>query len=202
MSTTDSNFLSTSKCYLNTLNDCFTEEILSQIHSLSVTLLETWKHKGQIFLCGNGGSAANAIHISNDLLYGVGACGDGPQIPGLQVEALTANSGVLTCLANDTGYQNIFSYQLQAKANPGDVLIILSGSGNSENVVNALLTGKKIGMQCYAVLAFDGGKCKTLADHPIHFPVNDMQIAEDTQLIVGHLCMQWLNKHKPIDINN
>ena len=117
--------------------------------------------------------------------------------PGLRIEALPANTGVITCLANDTGYENIYSHQIEVKCREGDILIALSGSGNSSNIIKALKTAKEIGVKTYAILAFEGGKCKEIADSAIHFKINDMQIAEDTQLIVGHLCMQWLNKNKP-----
>ena len=80
---------------------------------------------------------------------------------------------------------------------PGDLLIVLSGSGNSANVVKALETSKSMGLCSYAILAFSGGKCLKVVDVPIHFQIDDMQIAEDTQLVVGHLCMQWLNSNKP-----
>ena len=116
---------------------------------------------------------------------------------GLKVEALTANSAVITCLGNDIGYDMIFSHQLLNKASEGDLLIALSGSGNSQNVVNALKKARDKGLISHAILAFNGGLCKDLADNPIHFPINDMQIAEDLQLIIGHLCMQWLSSNKP-----
>ena len=77
---------------------------------------------------------------------------------------------------------------------------MLSGSGNSANVVRALETSKRMGLRSYAILAFSGGQCLDLADVPIHFQIDDMQIAEDTQLVVGHLCMQWLNTNKPKQI--
>ncbi len=111
---------------------------------------------------------------------------------GLKVEALTANSSVLTCLANDEGYETIFSQQLKVKARQDDLLIVLSGSGNSQNVVRALEVGNNIGMKTFAILGYTGGKCKQLAQYPIHFEIDDMQISEDLQLIVGHICMQWL----------
>ena len=72
------------------------------------------------------------------------------------------------------------------------MLIVLSGSGNSQNVVKALEVGNDIGMRTFAILGYSGGKCKKLAQYPIHFEIEDMQIAEDLQLIVGHMCMQWL----------
>jgi D-sedoheptulose 7-phosphate isomerase len=109
---------------------------------------------------------------------------------GLRVEALPANPAVLTCLANDVGYEEIFSYQLQEKADPGDILLVLSGSGNSRNVTRALEVGNQIDMKTFAILGYSGGSCKELAHHPIHFEIDDMQIAEDLQLMVGHMCMQ------------
>ena len=110
----------------------------------------------------------------------------------MRIEALPANPSVITCLANDIGYENIFAEQLRVKADPGDVLVVFSGSGNSPNVVKALEMGNSLGMQTFAVLGYSGGKCKTIAQHPIHFPVDDMQIAEDLQLIIGHMVMQRL----------
>ena len=181
--------------YLQKLHNCFDEEVIDMIGDLARALRETWKDGGQVFICGNGGSAANAIHIANDLHYGVGT-GKNP-IAGIRVEALSANTGILTCLANDTGYENIYSKQLEVKANKNDVLIVLSGSGNSQNVINAIKIAKEKEMISFAILAYDGGICKSMAQNTIHFKINDMQIAEDTQLIVGHLCMQWLNKNKP-----
>jgi len=190
-------FIDNSKAYVQSLSSCFTDELLSLVELLASDLRHAWIDGRNVYICGNGGSAANAMHIANDLHYGIGACGPGPKIPGLIVEALTANQGILTCLANDIGYENIFSHQLQVKARANDLLILLSGSGNSLNMIKALEISREIGLKTYAVLAYNGGKCKSMADIPIHFPVNDMQIAEDTQLIIGHLCMQWLNNNKP-----
>ena len=81
---------------------------------------------------------------------------------------------------------------MRAQARPGDVLIALSGSGHSENIVRAINIAVSIGMTSIAILGYSGGRCKELADIPIHFAVDDMQIAEDAQLIVGHMLMQWL----------
>ena len=173
------------------------ESINDQIHFLAINLREAWARGSQIFICGNGGSAGNAIHIANDFIYGAGACGTDTFLPGLRVEALTSNPAVMSCLANDTGFENIFSHQIKVKGSKNDILIVLSGSGNSENVIEALKTARERGMTSHAIIAFDGGLCKSLADNPIHFSTYDMQIAEDLQLIVGHLCMQWLTKNKP-----
>jgi D-sedoheptulose 7-phosphate isomerase len=82
-------------------------------------------------------------------------------------------------------------------ANPGDVLVVLSGSGNSPNIVAALEQAKVMKVKSYAILGYTGGRCKELADVPIHFAVDDMQISEDLQLVVGHMLMQWLYLNRP-----
>ena len=193
----DRTFNTSAISYIACLSNSFTGEILGNVELLANLLLDAWKSKKQVFICGNGGSAANAIHMANDFHYGIGACGKGEKMVGLRVEALSSNVGVLTCLGNDTGYENIYSGQIEVKADEGDLLIVLSGSGNSMNVVNAIETARMKGLTTVCIVAFDGGKCVELADVRIHFPIDDMQIAEDTQLIVGHLCMQWLSKNKP-----
>ena len=192
-----SHFAIKAAAYLQQLKESFSPAILESIESLAKELLQAWVQGRHVYICGNGGSAANAIHMANDFHYGIGACGAGPRLPGLRVEALPANTGIITCLANDTGYDNIYAHQLQVKARRDDVLIVLSGSGNSANVVHALERAKQLGMKSYAILAFSGGQCLELADVAMHFEIDDMQIAEDTQLVVGHLCMQWLNANKP-----
>jgi D-sedoheptulose 7-phosphate isomerase len=159
---------------------------------LAEALLECWRAGRQLFLCGNGGSAANAMHLANDFLYGVSKRPG----EGLRVSALSANPSVLTCLANDCGYEEIFAMQLAVQARAGDVLVALSGSGNSPNILRALEQARSLGMTSFAVLGYTGGKAKALADVPIHFAVDDMQLAEDLQLVVGHMAMQWLYRNR------
>jgi D-sedoheptulose 7-phosphate isomerase len=197
MTLTQTSFALTAGDYLQRLQGSFTPAILEAVETLAVELRQAWTEGRHVYICGNGGSAANAMHMANDFHYGIGACGPGPSLPGLRVEALPANAGVITCLANDTGYDNIYAHQLRVKGRANDLLIVLSGSGNSANVVRALQTARDVGMKSFAILAYKGGRCRELADVPIHFEIDDMQIAEDTQLVVGHLCMQWLNTHKP-----
>jgi D-sedoheptulose 7-phosphate isomerase len=163
----------------------------SKVSLLASDIIRCWREKNQVFLCGNGGSAGNAIHLANDFLYGVAKKTGG----GIRVQALSANPAVMTCLGNDVGYDHIFSEQLAVQAQAGDVLIALSGSGNSPNVVCTIEQAKIMGVKSYAILGFSGGKCKELADVAIHFPVDDMQLSEDLQLVVGHMLMQWLATH-------
>ena len=183
------NFLNHFNLYFEELKTVLTNfKDIDQIEHLTNSLLVAWSKKNQLFICGNGGSAGNAIHLANDFIYGI----DRQQGIGLRVEALSANPSVITCLANDEGYENIYSQQLKVKANAGDILLVLSGSGNSPNVINALKIGHELEMQTFAILGFSGGLCLELAQHSIHFSINDMQISEDLQLMVGHICMQWL----------
>ncbi|HZX48810.1 MAG TPA: SIS domain-containing protein [Nitrospirota bacterium] len=164
------------------------------ILSLGKSLHKAWTEDRQVFICGNGGSAANALHIANDLFYGIAK----ESGKGMRVHAIPANQSILTCLANDLSYEDIFSQQLKVLGRPGDVLIALSGSGNSPNIVKVIESAKGIGMKAFAILGYSGGKCLKLADVPIHFHVDDMQVAEDLQLIVGHMVMQWLRDNPVI----
>jgi D-sedoheptulose 7-phosphate isomerase len=164
----------------------------SGVSQLADDMQVCWQEGRRVFLCGNGGSAGNAIHLANDFLYGIAKRSGG----GLKALALSDNPAIITCLANDLGYDHIFSEQLAVQAQKGDLLIALSGSGNSANIVRVIEQAKSMGVKSYALLGFSGGKCKQLADVPIHFPVNDMQIVEDLQIIVGHMLMQWLYQNR------
>jgi D-sedoheptulose 7-phosphate isomerase len=179
--------------YLATLEKTLRAHDWSDVGRLADALEACWRDDRQLFLCGNGGSAANAVHLANDFLYGI----DKPAGRGLRVTALAANTAVLTCLANDVAYAEIYARQLTALARRGDVLIVLSGSGNSPNVVRALETAPELGVVTCAIVGYSGGRCRRLADHSIHFPVDDMQVAEDLQMMVGHMVMQRLCGRRP-----
>ena len=103
--------------------------------------MQCWEAGRQVFLCGNGGSAANAIHLANDYLYGIGGH---DRILGMRVQALPANPAVFTCLANDINYEQVFAEQLAVFGRPGDLLIVFSGSGNSANIQAVLREAKKM----------------------------------------------------------
>jgi D-sedoheptulose 7-phosphate isomerase len=179
--------------YSNRLQEVLEASDWSGVESLAHDLNGCWQEKRRVFICGNGGSAGNAIHLENDFLYGIAKTLGG----GLRVSALTANAAVITCLANDVSYDSIFSEQLAVQGSQGDLLIALSGSGNSPNILKVLQQAKVMGVKSYAILGFSGGLSKDLADVAIHFPVDDMQIAEDMQLVVGHMLMQWLHANRP-----
>jgi D-sedoheptulose 7-phosphate isomerase len=174
--------------YAARLQETLAAADFAPVETLAEALLQAWRAGRSVYLCGNGGSAGNAIHLVNDLIYGA-VQGRGP---GVRAHALSANAAVLTCLANDTDYSEVFALQLKTFGQPGDILLALSGSGNSPNILKAIETGRALGMKTFAILGYSGGKARSLVDVPIHFPVDDMQISEDMQLIVGHMVMQWL----------
>ncbi len=179
------------KKYVNSLKQIISDNSFEkEIDILYNVLLEAWHKNKNIFICGNGGSGANAIHIANDYLYAVTSS----KRNGFRIEALTANSSVITCLANDLSYEEIFSKQIQTKGNKGDLLIVLSGSGNSLNVIKAIKVAKKLSIKTISILGFDGGVCKKISDTSIHFSINDMQLSEDLQMIIFNICMQKLSK--------
>lgn len=163
------------------------------VQELAKDLDICWREGRRVFFCGNGGSAGNAIHLANDFLYGIAKRTGG----GLRVLSLSDNPAVISCLANDLGYEYIYSEQLAVQANQGDLLIALSGSGNSSNIIRVLEQARIMNVKSYAILGFTGGKSKEIADVAVHFPINDMQIAEDMQVIVGHMLMQWLYLNRP-----
>ena len=137
----------------------------------------------RVYVIGNGGSAANAIHIINDLL----SCG---------IKAFTLDMATLTASANDYGYETVFARWISTVAEPGDLVIALSGSGKSQNIVNALQAAKDKSVATWAVLGDFGsreGFCYALADHSTTWG-KTMQEAEERQLYLGHKVMQWLKQ--------
>jgi D-sedoheptulose 7-phosphate isomerase len=184
-----SNVTSVVNKYSESLSAVIASISVDDVRSVVLLLCEARNKSGVIYICGNGGSAANAMHIANDLLYGAS---NGLKNKPFSVEALTSNFSVISCLANDVSYDKIFSIQLESKACSDDILIVLSGSGNSKNVIEAIIAARNIGMNVLTLTGYDGGKCKELSNVPVHFDVKDMQIAEDMQLIFMHMCMRIL----------
>jgi D-sedoheptulose 7-phosphate isomerase len=174
--------------YSRRLSEALTLTDWAALESLGLALRDCILSDRQVFICGNGGSAANALHIANDFVYGVTR----RTAHRFKVHALPANLALLTCLANDEGYDQIYAKQLAALGNPGDLLIVLSGSGNSPNIIEVLQQARRMDIKSFAILGYNGGRALGLTDTPLHFPLDDMQLAEDMQVILGHMLMQWL----------
>jgi D-sedoheptulose 7-phosphate isomerase len=136
-----------------------------------------------IFVFGNGGGAATASHIACDLNKGTIA---GENTPRLKVMAFTDNVPMLTAWANDAGYEHVFSEQLKNFVQPGDVVIAISASGNSTNVIYALKAAREAGALTVGMCGYDGGKMKPLCDICAVVPADHMQIVEDLQHAMAH----------------
>ena len=178
--------------YISKLINCLNINKQKQITKLHALILSAWKRNKKIFICGNGGSAANANHIANDLLIAATK----KSKKKLNIESLASNSAIMTCLANDIGYDKIFSEQIKSKGSKGDLLIVLSGSGNSKNIISAIKEAHKLKMNTFGILGFNGGKCKKILNNFINYKINDMQISEDLQMIIMNICVKSLMKKK------
>lgn len=159
---------------------------LEQIETLS-GLIEDAYHAGRfVFICGNGGSGANASHLCEDLAKCT--LRDFENQKRLKVLSLTDNTAGIMAWANDEGYDRIFVEQLKNLASPGDLLLAISGSGNSPNILKAVAWANGHGLTTVGITGFQGGELKTLAHHNLHADVDDMGMAESLHVVVFH----WL----------
>ena len=178
------------KEYSERLTNALKQVPVEDIKIFADIVSSTHKNKGHIYLIGNGGSAGNTMHIANDFIYGASKANGS----GFKITALSSNSSVITCLANDEGYSEIFKLQLSTLCEPSDIVVALSGSGNSPNILRALEWARESKVKSIAILGYNGGEAKKIADCVIHTPIDDMQISEDIQLVIFHSLMQWYCK--------
>ena len=178
-----------SKSYFSYLKEIFDKVDLSEIKIFVELLLSARKSGATIFFIGNGGSAATASHFANDLAFGTHE----HEKP-FKAISITDNVSVLTALGNDYGYGEIFVRQLKVYAEKGDVVVGISASGNSKNLINAFNYAKSSGIKTMALTAFDGGQMKVIADNCIHIPTEDKEYgpAEDVHMILDHLICSYL----------
>jgi D-sedoheptulose 7-phosphate isomerase len=177
------------KAYLERVRDLL-GGLAEPSERLIETLFEAFEEERTIFLVGNGGSASAASHFGQDLAKGTLSSMQAKRR--FRVIPLTDNIGFITALANDEGYEAIFEQQLRNLARRGDVLIAISGSGNSPNVLRAVEYARSIGMQSIGVTGFDGGKLRALADVSVHVPIEDMGMTEALHGVIFHLVMAQL----------
>lgn len=174
----------------------YLSQVLGNINPLEIaafirTLLEARECGATIFFMGNGGSAATASHFANDLAIGTNSY-DKP----FRALAITDNNAVITAIANDFGYDDIFERQLRLLGRKGDVVVGISASGNSPNLLKGFEAAKQIGIKTVALTAFDGGKMHAIADEGIHVPTGMKEYgpAEDAHMILDHLVGAYLTR--------
>jgi D-sedoheptulose 7-phosphate isomerase len=175
------------KEYLTDLKNVLDRLPLATLDRFFAVIEEAHAAGKQIFVIGNGGSAATASHMMNDLNKGtLGHKGDAPW-KRFKVIALTDNVSLMTAWANDTDYNTVFSEPLKNLANAGDVLIAISASGNSPNIITAVETAKKIGVKVLGFGGFTGGKLLQLADVCVVVPSDGYGPVEDVHMILDHI---------------
>ncbi|MCK5077119.1 MAG: D-sedoheptulose 7-phosphate isomerase, partial [Calditrichia bacterium] len=160
------------------------ENMVEDILKAAEILCARLKAGNKILICGNGGSAADAQHIAAELVVRLKSTFDRPAIPAI---ALTVNTSVLTAGANDYGFETIFSRQIEALANPGDVLIAISTSGNSKNIIMAVEQAKLKGIASIGFLGTEGGKMKDLVDYSLIVPSDNTAYIQESHISIGHI---------------
>ncbi len=154
------------------------------------------KNNQKIFIAGNGGSGATAAHYSCDLSLGASKINYLKNNNRFNVIPLSTNMPLILAIANDYGYEEIFRQQLINLSSEGDILIAISGSGNSENIINAVKYAKEKKIIAIGICGYDGGKLKELSDYTIHVPSDLMEACEDIHSIVGHFIALWLRENQ------
>ncbi len=155
-------------------------------------LIEAYAKGARMFSCGNGGSASIANHMQCDHVKGVR---NGTDLSP-QVLSLSTNVELLTAIANDIGYADVFVYQLQSQAGPGDVLVAVSSSGRSPNIVDAISWARDHGLRTIAITGFDGGAARTTAEVAIHVDCTNYGIIEDLHQAVMHALAQYVRQSR------
>jgi D-sedoheptulose 7-phosphate isomerase len=168
--------------YIDTLKDTLDKIDRSELINAAKVIREVGEKGNAIYICGNGGSAAMASHMACDLQKGA-SYGFKQRYNAF---ALSDNISTLLAYANDVSYEDIFVEQLKNCLRPGDLVIGLSGSGNSPNILKAVDYAKENGGITLGMTGYVNGKLKTAADHSINFNIDHMQIAEDLHLILNH----------------
>lgn len=184
--------------YINRLH-CALEQIdVKALSDAKELITNTAKNNQKIFVCGNGGSAAISEHLCCDHSKGVFYNTKLKH----RVHSLVSNISMVTALANDIDYNSVFSEQLKMYADAGDLLIVISSSGNSQNIIQALNVAKTLGMSTIAFTGFAGGVARNSCDVSIHVESNNYGISEDCHQIIMHILAQSISMDKPVDINS
>ena len=187
-----SNVSEFSKSYFEYLGNVLSKISLHEIDNFVDLLLKARERNSTIFFIGNGGSAATASHFANDIAIGTRTEGKH-----FRVISLCDNQAVITAIANDDGYEKVFSQQLKVLLKEQDLVISISASGNSPNLIHAINTAKNMNATTIGISAFDGGKMKEIVDFSLHVPTEKGEYgpAEDAHMVIDHLVGNYLIRY-------
>tara|TARA_R110002167_G_scaffold266256_2_gene472997 strand:- start:5661 stop:6254 length:594 start_codon:yes stop_codon:yes gene_type:complete len=188
------------KNYIDNLIALLTQVDTRYIYQIIDALDKCHDKQATVYIMGNGGSAATASHMANDLSVGLKL----REIRNFNVQSLSDNTPVCTAIANDIGYENVFYAQLKNKLQPDDLVIALSCSGNSENIVKASQYTKKIGATLVGMTGFDGGELKKISDISFHVNTDNGEygLVEDVHMILDHIIYSYYIAQKPENKTN
>ena len=164
-----------------------------EVNTLLGLLLDALEGGKTVFMMGNGGSAATASHYAADFNKGL-SYGKAKRF---RFICLSDNTATFTAYANDVSYDEVFVEQLRNFLEPGDLVIAISGSGNSRNVLKAIEHANGAGAITVGLTGYDGGQLRRIARHGVHIPVDDMQVTEDLHMVLDHLCYAVLGRFLP-----
>ena len=181
--------------YLDCCGDVMSEIDQSQVERLSSDLYEAWDERRFVFTCGNGGAGSTSGHFVEDLLKSTldPSDFDNDDAKRMKVLSLSENTSSILAWANDEGFERIFVEQLKNFASPGDVLITMSGSGNSVNVLRAVEWANRRGLLTWSLTGYDGGELKGLTHQNLHIPIDDMGMAQSMHLLIFHWVLDDLH---------
>lgn len=178
------------KEYLRLEQEVLKQLDVEQINEALELLEACMEEERNIYVFGNGGSSATASHFQNDFNKGVSEHTQKK----FRFQCLNDNIPTIMAVANDIGFDEVFRFQLEGRLKPTDVIMAISASGNSENVLRAVRYAKEQGCKIIGLTGFSGGKLKELSDISLHVPIHSMQITEDVHMIFDHLMMSILHK--------
>lgn len=178
--------------YVQSVSDCLAGVPYEAVQRLAETLLSACKRGATIFVAGNGGSASTASHLACDLTKTTLGANPRYKSDRFRAVSLSDNVALMTAWANDEGYEHIFSEQIKNLGRANDVLLVISASGSSPNIVNALEAARFLGIHTVGLLGFDGGRAKLLADYSIVIESFDYGLVEGVHSVLGHMVTSWI----------
>ena len=178
------------KDYIELEKDTLSKLDVSAINDAMNLIIQAYEGKHTIYIFGNGGSSATASHYQNDFNKGISEYVENK----FRFQCLNDNMATIMAIANDIGFDEVFRFQLKNKLEEGDIIIAISGSGNSKNVLNAVEYAKSCGNKIIGMTGFSGGKLKEMSDISLHVPVMSMQTTEDIHMVFDHLIMSIFYK--------
>ena len=186
------NYTKKIRAYINLEREILLHLDVDAIDAAMQLLDQAFENGSNIYTFGNGGSAATASHFKNDFNKGISEYTEKK----FMFQCLNDNIPTMMAIANDIGYEEIFRFQLKGRLKKDDLVIGISGGGNSVNVINAVEYAKEIGSKVIGLTGYSGGRLREISDVSLHVPVNSMQITEDIHMVFDHLMMSIYYKTK------